>query len=474
MRKRLEAIVGPDRVVTDPAELEALRDDFTGEVGAPPLAAVRPCSTEEVQALVRWAGEGGVPLVPRVANTNVGGLALPVPGCVVVDLSRMDRILEVDAEARVAVVEPGVTQQGLKDELARRGLPLTLGFSLGPPWASVLANCILDGLTNRSLALGSMGQALTGLEVVLGDGRVVRTGSWAVRGVAPWGRPPLPDLTGLFVSFQGTTGIVTRAAVALLPRPPVEKRLFVLGYASSGVFGAMRSLAASGCCEDVGGLSWPTARMMLGVPHPHPEPDPGEPRWFLYVDLAGGDADELAYKESRLRRILDEARAHGERFEDPLPVRDLLALDPALGAFAEFPTELEFLTRPPGGGLAWMGTYGPLARFEAVAEACGAAMASHGWAPAVVSRAMAGGRFGVLRFLVTFDRHDPAETARVQTLMEELLERVTEAGFLMYKTPPWALRRLAPRIDPVFLDLARQVQTLLDPHGILNPGRWRP
>jgi len=248
----------------------------------------------------------------------------------------------------------------------------------------------------------------------------------------------------------------------------------VLGYASEGVFGAMRRLAAAECCEDIGGLSWPTARMMMGVPHPHPEPEPGEPRWFLYVDLAGEDADEVAVKERALARILDEERARGERFEDPLDVRDLLVLNPALGAFAEFPTDLEFLTRPPGDGLAWMGTYGPLARFAEVAGTCGAVMARHGWAPAVVSRAMAGGHYGVLRFLVTFDRHRPEETTRVRALMEELLDLVTDAGFLMYKTPPWALSRLAPRIDPAFLDLVRRVQAITDPHGILNPGRWRP
>jgi FAD/FMN-containing dehydrogenase len=317
-----------------------------------------------------------------------------------------------------------------------------------------------------------MAQAVSGLEVVLGDGRVVRTGAWAIGGVPPFGRPPLPDLGGLFTSFQGTTGIATKLAFQLWPRHALEKRLFVLGYSSAGVFTAMRRLCRLEVCEDIGGLSWPNARMMMGVARPDPVPDPGEPRWFLYLDLAADRPEDLASREALVGRVLDEGRREGERFEAPLDVRALLRLGPALGAFAEFPVDLTFLTRPPGGGMTWMGTYGPLPAFAEVADLGSAIMVERGFPPAIVSRAMWGGHFGVLRFLVTFDRNDPAEAGRVRGLMEALLEAVTRAGFAMYKTPPWALSRLASRIDPTFLDLVRAVKRLTDPHGILNPGRW--
>ena len=86
---------------------------------------------------------------------------------------------------------------------------------------------------------------------------------------------------------------------------------------------------------------------------------------------------------------------------------------------------------------------------------------------------MRGGHFGVLRFVIIFDKADEDEVQRVQTLMQALLEAVTEAGFAMYKTPAWALEWLKPHIDPKALELIGNVQKMLDPQGILNPGKMK-
>jgi hypothetical protein len=144
-------------------------------------------------------------------------------------------------------------------------------------------------------------------------------------------------------------------------------------------------------------------------------------------------------------------------------VSTLVRVAPAIRTFADFPTDLEFLTNHGGGGLSWMGTYGPISRFAATADQCSAIMVRHGFAPAIVSRAMRGGHFGGLRFVVTFDKAWQPEVRRVHELMQELLVAVTEAGFAMYKTPAWALEWLRDRIDP---------RAITDPEGVLNPGRW--
>ena len=472
MKQQLIGIFGATRVITEPERLRAYSSDFSEAPGQEPAAVVFPLNAAEIVALLKLAAELGASVTPRVANTNVAGLALAAPGGIIADLTRMNRIVEVDADEMIAVIEPGVTQADLKRYLADRGLPLTLGYSLGPPRASILANCVLDGLTNRSLKYGSMAQWINGLEVVLGDGTLLRTGSWSIRGLKPFARAPMPDLTGLFTSFQATTGIVTQLALQLWPRHPIEKRLFVLGYDAAGVYGAMRRLCRLEICEDIGGLGWPAGKMMLGVKHPHPVPDPGEPTFFLYVDLAAELDEELAIKERLLRKVLAELRASGHRFEDPIELGRLLALAPAMSAFAEFPTELEFLTNHGGGGLSWMGTYGPLSAFATTADTCCAIMLRHGFPPTTVSRAMRGGHFGVLRFVVTFDKASPDELERVRQVMRELLVAVTDAGFAMYKTPPWALEWLRERIDPNALELIRSLQRLTDPKGVLNPGKW--
>jgi FAD/FMN-containing dehydrogenase len=468
MRNRFERLLGPNKVVADAAELASYDDDFSEVERRTPALAVLPSTVEDVQGIVRLAGELRVPLTARVAGTNVAGLAIPAEGGVIVDLRHMNRIHSVDVNNMCAVIEPGVTQQQMRDHLDNNEIPLTLGYSLGPRRSSILANCSMDGLTNRSLKYGSMGEWVAGFEVVLADGSLVRTGSWAVSDL-PFMRGPLPDLSGLFVGWQGTTGIITKAGFLLVPKHPFNERLFVLAYSTHGAFEAMRRLCRLEMCDDIGGLSWPNGKMLLGVRRPHPVPEEGEPRFFLYVDLTGNSHEEMAYKRHALSQVIDALRSEGEQFEDPLDVPTLVRMNPAMSKFADFPTDLEFLT--DSGGLTWIGTYGPLSRFDQTADDGSALMVKAGFAPAIVSRPMKGGHYGVLRFVAVFDRADKDEIARIKDMNLALLRLVTERGFVMYKTPAWALREMLPHVDPGFLSLMKKVKDLMDPAGILNPGK---
>src|SRR5205085_1074052 len=111
---------------------------------------------------------------------------------------------------------------------------------------------------------GAMGQWINGVEAVLADGTVVRTGAGAV--VDSWfGRAPLPDLTGLFISTQGTTGIVTRIALQLQPKPPARERWFAFAYELDSAYQAMRTMARTGSFDDVGLMTWPAAKMLFGA-----------------------------------------------------------------------------------------------------------------------------------------------------------------------------------------------------------------
>lgn len=470
MIQRFAELLDEDKVVTDPDQLAAYDDDFSEIEPVLPAIVLLPTTVEEVQAIVRVAAETKTPITPRVAGTNVAGLAVPASDSVVIDFRNMNRVLSVNGIDRVAIIEPGVTQAQLKDYLDAQGMPLTFGFSLGPRRSSVLANCCLDGLHNRSIKYGAMGQSVAGFEVVLADGSLLRTGAWALSDV-PFGRSPLPDLSGLFIGWQGTTGIVTKVAFHLAPKHPYSARLFVLTYSTRATYEAMRRLSRMEICDDIGGLSWPTGKMMLGVQRPHPIPDDGEPRFFLYVDLTAESPEEMICKRHMLGDVIEALRAEGEQYEEPLEVETLVALNPAMDKFASFPTDLDFLTDHPGGGLTWVGTYGPLSRFDEAADAGVKVMVEHGVAPAIVSRSMKEGHYGVLRFLCTFDRKNPEEIARVKRVNMDLLHAMTERGFIMYKTPAWALRELLPKLDPGFLRLMRKTKAMLDPDGIFNPGK---
>ncbi|CAG0934067.1 partial 4-cresol dehydrogenase [hydroxylating] flavoprotein subunit, partial [Planctomycetaceae bacterium] len=344
MKEFLVNLLGREAVLDEPSKLAPYREDYSEAAPADPTLVAFVTRTEEVQAIVREAGRTGATITPRVAGTNVGGLAIAAPGGVIIDFTRMNKIHEVNDTDMYAVIEPGVTQQQMKDCLKSRGGSLTLGYSLAPPHTSILANALLGGLTNRSLKYGDQSQWISGLEVVLPDGTLARTGSWALAGVSPYGQVPFPALTGLFVGWAGTTGICTRMGFQLWPQHKLNRRLFILTYSPRGTFEAVRRLVRREFCDDIGGLSWPSAKMMLGVKRPHPEPARGEPTFILYVDLTADIEEEMSLKERMLNQVLEGVRREGEQIEEPLDIKMLLKVNPAMSPFAEFPTDLEFLT----------------------------------------------------------------------------------------------------------------------------------
>ena len=466
-----EAAVPRARLSTDPAVLDGYsRDQSECPAGRPDIAVLVE-SAEELEGVARVAIEHKIPLTPRVAGTNLSGLAIPARGGALVDLTRMNRILAINETDMLAVIEPGVTFRQLVDELAARELPLTIGIPLSPPETSVMANCLLDGLGNLSLLYGSMGEWIAGLEVILGTGETIRTGAWALSDV-PFSRAPLPDLTGLFVSWQGSTGLVTKMAVQLKPRPPLRKRLFILTYERRTTYELMRRLARMKLFDDIGGLSWPTGKMLYGVVKPLVK-DPDEPEFFTYLDVSAFSPAELRLKLETVLAELRELRERGAAIEDPFDIETLCALSPRFEKFAAFPTRLDFLLDSPGGGLTWVGTYGPMSRFDKAADLGIEIMERHGFPPVIVSRPMKGGHFGVLRFISTFARDDAADVERVRRCNGELLDMVLDQGFIPYKTPAWAVERILPRLWPGTHELMRKIHALLDPNGVMNPGRWR-
>jgi glycolate oxidase len=467
----LRQALGDSAVSTDASTLAEYAGDLTENPEGRAEAVVHVASLEQLQTVVQIAHRQRTPLVPRVAGTNLGGLTLPDHGGWVLDLTRMNRILEINQADCVAVVEPGVTFGQMREALAQTKPPLTIGYPLSPPESSVVANCLLDGLGNLSLRHGSMGGWVTGLEVVRADGSLLRTGASALGLPVPFARAPLPDLTGLFLSWQGTTGIVSKLSVELWPELPYRERSFVLTYDRAATFRALRELPRLDLLQDMGGLSWPTGKMLLGVEHPR-ERDPGEPEFFFYLDLSA--ATEALYEAKRraLRDYVRGLRAEGLRVEEPIDVPTLVTLEPRLGRLADFPTRLDFLLDHPDGGLTWVGTYGPISQFEPACERGIEISERHGFPPTIVARPMKGGHFAVLRFIEVFRRGRPEEVERVRACNAELLEALLGYGYILYKTPGWAVERYRQRLDPGFVRLMREVRSILDPDHLLNPGRW--
>ncbi|MGH9491908.1 MAG: FAD-linked oxidase C-terminal domain-containing protein [Terriglobales bacterium] len=217
--KRLKKIAGADAVLEREEDLMLYEYDGGFSRGTP-RAVVFPRTTEQVSAIMRLAGESGMPIVPRGAGTGLSGGSIARSGGIVLGFARMKRILEIDLDNQRAVVQPGVVNQDLSNAVARDG------FYFAPDPSSQKACTIGGNVAENSggphtLAYGVTVNHVTGLEVVLPSGEVVEYGGKAAECAGY-------DLTGFFVGSEGTLGIATKITVKLTRLPEFVATLLAI------------------------------------------------------------------------------------------------------------------------------------------------------------------------------------------------------------------------------------------------------
>ena len=231
----------PDlRLLDDTTDRESYRNDETAYLNAGlPLAVALPTTTAEVSVLMRLASEHRVPVVPRGAGSGLSGGAAGIEGGLTIALTKMDRVLEVDRENLVVVTQPGIINAELKQRVAAEGLfyapdpasyeICSIGGNLGTNAGGLC--CVKYGQTRDSVL---------GLEVVLADGRVIRTGGKNVKDVAGYA------LTHLIVGSQGTLGIITEATLRLRVMPPPRTTMLAFFGTLDGAGDAVARIVAAG------------------------------------------------------------------------------------------------------------------------------------------------------------------------------------------------------------------------------------
>jgi 4-cresol dehydrogenase (hydroxylating) len=219
-------IVGEERVFASDVDRAAYSDQMAFDMAAhQPAGAVAARSAEDVQALLKAAGQAGVPLWPisRGKNFGYGGAAPVQAGTVILDLSQMKRIIEINEDLGYCVVEPGVGFYDLFDELERRGHPLWMSVP-GNAWGSVAGNALERGVGPQPY--GDHASQICGMEVVLADGTVLRTGAGAMQDNSAWHTTRNSYGPGWDQVFcQSNFGIVTRLGLWLMPAPPATMSL---------------------------------------------------------------------------------------------------------------------------------------------------------------------------------------------------------------------------------------------------------
>lgn len=203
--------IGPGPIFTDPEKLASFSSDESKLIYSPELV-VEPLSTGQVQETLRWASHYRIPVTPRAAGSNVTGGALPVHGGIVLSLMKMNRIIEIDPQNLIAVVQPGIITYDLQCAVEERNLYY-------PPDPSSIDTSTIGGNVAENaggphcLKYGTTKDYILGLLVVLPNGDLLQTGVRTRKGVVGY------DLTHLFIGSEGTLGVITEIVLKLIPKP---------------------------------------------------------------------------------------------------------------------------------------------------------------------------------------------------------------------------------------------------------------
>ncbi|MHA1144076.1 MAG: FAD-binding oxidoreductase [Candidatus Helarchaeota archaeon] len=467
--KELKEIVGEEWVSDFPEELHAYSYDMTEHPPSMPDYVVMPQTPEEIQKIIKLANEHKIPVVPFVTGNNVGGLTIPLKGGIVVDLKRMDRIIRLDEDDMYLIIEPGVTFGHVKRFLENTGFRYC--YPNAPPFASVMANALLGGLNNLSLKHGNMSHVINGIEAVLPTGELIRIGSCALWDEHWWSLGSLPDLLGLFINWQGMSGIVTKMAIQVWPKKPINHILVVLSYDLASTYDFVRKVTHYEILDDLLLMSMETIKMVNGVPYGKAVHLEGEPRWALVLDVSANI--ELEYK-AKYKMIHDSFKELKKADPNALFTTAEVAeklYGRRMGDFQRLPFAIGGMLEY--GGNTWVGTY-MTTKPEAVVKGVEKAfeiIRKYDFESCLYTRSMSGHHYFAFRFLLRFSK-EKGESERMQKCNKELLDTLLEQGAFPYKTPAWASETIIKRVNENWYELFKKVKKTIDPNGIMNPGRW--
>lgn len=443
-------IVGAQNVLTELEDRYCYGYDASRLQALPECVAL-PGSVEEVAELLKLANRDRFPVFPRGAGSGMVGACIPWRGGLVMGFNRLNRILEIDADNRVAIVEPAVVNGVLQKAVARHGL-------FYPPDPASLDFCTIGGNVAmcaggpRAVKYGVTRDYVLGLEVVLPTGSIVHTGSRTLKSVVGY------DLTRLMVGSEGTLGLFTKIILRLIPAPEGVRTLLAIfpcledaAHAVSAII-KNRVLPATLELMDQATLQVVENHLQLGLPV--------AAEAVLLIELDGYERtlDEDADKVQKICRqegasAVETARSEAEREQF---WRARRSISPALRQLKSGKIN-EDVVVPPTQIPALIRTVRALAEKYALPVVCFGHAGD-----------------GNIHVNVMLDRNDPSELKRAEAVVEQIFRRVLELGGTLSgehgigiaKSPffQWEVGREGWRA-------MRSIKQALDPLDILNPGK---
>jgi glycolate oxidase len=449
----LARIVGKQNVLSDRTSMMTYECDAASLYKSPPHVVVFPTTTEEVAEIVRYANAGGIPFIPRGGGTGLSGGCLPAHGGIMIALNKMDRILELDIPNQRAVVQPGVVNLWVTQAAE------PYGYHFAPDPSSQKACTIGGNVAENSggphtLKFGVTVNHVTGLELVLPDGDVVRLGGMMEEGVGY-------DLLGLVIGSEGTMGIATEITLKLTRNPEAFKTLLA-------VFDSIDD-ASTTVSDIIGQGIIPTALEMMDTLVIRAVEDafdfgfPRDAAAVLIVELDGVEAG----MERQARRIVDICQSHRARevrVAQDMAERERLwkSRKQAFGALGRL--SVSFLTQD---GVV------PRTRLPEVLRTVYDVSTKYDLPIANVFHAGDGN----IHPIMLFDERIPEQCDLVLRASADILRKCVEVGGTITGEHGVGVEKIEfmPLLfRPRDLQLMRELQTLFNPRNLCNPGKILP
>ncbi len=450
--KSLAEIVGADYVSDRPEELYLYSRDPGAQPPRKVDAVAMPRTVDEVQRIVALANREKIALTPMGGGLTLSALTVPLKGGIVLDMKRMDGIIEVNEASRYALIEAGVTQAALSAYLEKHHPHLQHSTPESPPTATIVGNILIHGHGHLTPRYGVNSQMVNGMEVVLPTGEVCKLGSGSIS--PNWfSRDPLPDLMGLFLGWLGTTGIVTKLSLQLFPKPAFRDLLLLVSDSVELIPELIAEFSQINLLENCFIITQE------------------KPRWaqriYYIIVVSGESKEEFELKKERHKRIF---RKYPDKVEPVAEERALHALrERFLGVPPFAATAADFRK---GGGFEYTGAILPI---EVIPQAWrGGIEIAHkqDFLYQLGIQLLPNGHSVMLAYSYAFNRAEADEFERARKALDETNRLTLELGGVVWKPELPAQKLILERMDANTRQLIKRLKKMLDPNNIMNPGNW--
>jgi glycolate oxidase len=444
--------IAGDRVSDSPVERCCYASDASQVKGMPDFV-VRPKNAGEISRILRLCSDLEVPVTARGAGTGLSGGASPVKGGVVLDVSGMNRIIEIDVGNLQVIVEPGVVQERLNMALKPYGF-------FFPPDPGSSAMCTIGGMISnnssgmRSVKYGTTRAYVLDLDVALSDGRIIRTGSKTLKSAAGY------DLTRLFVGAEGTLGIITRAGLRIVPLPRA-RRLVMASFEDAEIAGRSvvnvfsRGITPS-ACEILDGT---TLQVLKRCDPDLVLPNDGDVILFEVDGTESSTAEEASLiAEACSASALSIRIASSQREMDAIwAARRLVG-----AAISRLDPRMTRVYMAEDVGVPIKQIPALINRIQKISDAFGLPVMKYGH--------IGDGNLHVAFFIDVMDEN---QWERLRRAADKIHRAAIELGGTVSSEHGIGLARAAYMADQLgpALDVMRTIKRALDPKGILNPGK---